>query len=139
MTNYISFIKIIILLLFLYLLTLSAQSHNLEENFVKGFISSEYGTFLILDDGYIKLPELDPYEEYYRTIYNDSTIVNPNRIVSGNFSLNIIPYLIPEINTDNNIYLEEPLRLGMFINLNSSNQYQLSNYGFYLLDSLTAE
>lgn len=116
-----------------------AQTSSIEEQFVKGFIASEFGNYLIVDNGYINLVGYDPYEEYYKMIYNDSTIVNPNIVISDNYSVNIIPYLFPEISTGNKIYLEEPLKLGLFIKLNKTDQYEMTNFGYALLDSLLAD
>ncbi|MDX1699885.1 MAG: hypothetical protein R3250_04660, partial [Melioribacteraceae bacterium] len=77
--------KIILSLFLLFSLKISAQNNNIEDSLVKGFVSSESGNYLIVEDGYIELPASDPYEEYYRMVYNDSTIVNPNTVISGDY------------------------------------------------------
>ena len=46
---------------------------------VFGLVINGSNYFLNTDQGLVKINnEADPFEEYYRKIYNDSTIVNPN-------------------------------------------------------------
>jgi hypothetical protein len=125
-----------LLLFLIFPILIFAQGNGVEENLVQGLVTTEYGDYLIVEDGFIALPDYDPYEEYYREIYGDSTIVNPNRVISGNYSITIIPYLIPEISHSTNIYFEEPLKLGMFIKLNNSSRIELTNFGYSFIDSL---
>ena len=42
--------------------------------------------------------EKDPWEEYYRKIYNDSTIVNPNTEIEGGNVVNPYMFLNPAVN-----------------------------------------
>ena len=114
-----------------------AQENQLyPDEFARGLIMTNEGNFLRLDNGFLKLPDYDPYEEYYRMIYKDSTIVNPNLIISNQFTINIIPYLIPSIITDREFLFEEPLNLALFIELKGSQNYGMTDYGISILDSL---
>ena len=53
------------------------SSINLDQN-VSGLISTSDGVYLILEQGFMQISQTDIYTEYYREIYNDSTLVNPN-------------------------------------------------------------
>ena len=78
----------------------------------------------------------DDYIEYYREIYKDSTITNPNTEIKSEYSVNFIPYLMPSQN-DNVTNFDEPKNLGILIQLNKSNEYILTDYGINLFDSLS--
>ncbi|MCB9247500.1 MAG: hypothetical protein H6613_02655 [Ignavibacteriales bacterium] len=62
----------------------------------------------------MRITENDSYIEYYKNIYNDSTIVNPNTEIKNNINLNIIPFLSPQINQQKYDF-SEPLQMGIFI------------------------
>ncbi len=76
-----------------------AQSDTTEYNKLKneqviGFINDANGKIIVTDKGYFLIKNRDPYEEYYRRIYKDSTIVNPNKVINGNnFEVNFIPII----------------------------------------------
>lgn len=53
--------------------------------------------YLNTENGLIFLTGKDPYEEYYRMIYSDSTITNPNTVIEPNGSANSMFYFIPPI------------------------------------------
>ncbi len=127
--------KIISLLVLFTVINISAQEiKNLNQNVV-GMITSNEGTFLILENGYLQINKIDPYQDYYRKIYNDSTIVNPNTEIKSNYNINYLPYLIPSQNK-NRIDFSKPMNLGILIQLNKDNNYQLTNFGTNLIDSL---
>lgn len=102
---------------------------------VHGIMTSSNGAYLILDKGFIEINETNLYTEYYRRIYNDSTIVNPNTIIKQEFDLNIIPFILPDAETKK-INFSEPLNLGMFLQLNDSGTYNLTSYADEIIDSL---
>jgi hypothetical protein len=109
------------------------------QNLIKGLISTNQGIFLVLEDGYAKVENYDAYQEYYRAIYNDSTIVNPNMEIRGNYQLKIFPYLIPTIESEKCYMFNEPIEFGLFFQLNNSNNYELSEFGKSYLDSLLVD
>ena len=110
------------------------NSFNFEQN-VTGIISRGEGTYLILEQGFIKLSQTDIYTEYYRQIYKDSTLVNPNTELKDDFSFTIIPYLAPSTFKDR-IDFSEPLKLGIFLQLNKSGEYQFTSFGESYIDSI---
>ena len=85
----------------------------------------------------MQINETSPYTKYYRAIYKDSTIINPNTELKEDFHLNIIPFLSPSIN-EHRIDFNEPLQLGLFIQLNGSNGFNLSPYTKELIDSFNS-
>ena len=115
--------------------TLFAQNIELENNFVKGLIYSQEATFLILNDGFLKISDSDPYQDYYRKIYNDSTIVNPNTILTNEFDLNIIPFLNPVGRSKKHIF-EDFYSLGTFVNLKGYNNAYLTPEALSIIDSI---
>lgn len=114
----------------------SQEIENLEQNVV-GMINSNGEIYLVLENGFLKLENEDAYIEYYRKIYNDSTITNPNTEIKENYSLNFFPYLIPTQN-DFKIDFDQPMNLGVLIQLNKSNNYNLTSFGENIIDSLSA-
>jgi len=128
--------KKIFLILLACSIQLFSQNDVLDSNLpISGIISSNEGVFLIYNDGYIQLEQNDTYEEYYRRIYNDSTIVNPNTEIRGKYNLNLVPYIYTENNNDE-LKFEDPLKFGLILNLNNANKYELTSFGFHILDSL---
>jgi len=128
-----------ILLLFLVSIPIIAQEdYNFENNTVKGILFSNFNTYLILEDGYLKVNEIDPYEEYYRKVYNDSTLINPNTIITNNIDLTIIPFISNSANQKNFIF-NEPFEIGAFIQLSNSDQYSLTPLATHYVDSLFSE
>jgi len=129
-------LKTCLIVIFLFPIFLFAQANNLELNkSVNGIITSNEGTYLVIDEGLILIRKTDPYEEYYRRIYKDSTIVNPNTEFKDDFNLNIIPFFLLSIN-HHRINFDQPLQLGLFIQLQRSNQFNLTPYGKSIVDSL---
>jgi len=53
---------------------------------VTGFVIQQGIKLLLTEKGMIPLNSEDPWQDYYRIIYKDSTIVNPNTIINGNSS-----------------------------------------------------
>lgn len=127
--------SILIFLFFTILLFAQENTQDLNKN-VTGLILSDQGVFLLLGDEYILLEKADPYEEYYRKIYNDPTIVNPNTELKEEFNLGIIPFLSPSISQSNRIDFNEPHELGLFLRLNESNNFNLTPYARTVVDSL---
>jgi len=74
--------------------------------------------------------------QYYRKIYNDTTISNPNTEIKNDYSLNIIPYVVLSTENLNEYNFAEPIKFGLFFQPDVNNQYHLSKYGKDLLDSL---
>ena len=93
--------KVILTIVYLFVLPLAifAQSDTTEYNKLKneqvlGFINDANGKIIVTDKGYFLIKSKDPYQEYYRRIYKDSTIVNPNKVINGNnFEVNFIPII----------------------------------------------
>ncbi|MBK8945927.1 MAG: hypothetical protein IPM32_11740 [Ignavibacteriae bacterium] len=112
----------------------SQEIENLEQNVV-GMINSNGEIYLVLENGFLKLENDEAYIEYYRKIYNDSTITNPNTEIKENYSLNFFPYLIPTQN-DFKIDFDQPMKLGILIELKSSEKFNLSDYGKTVVDSI---
>lgn len=131
--------KNILFILILLPILLIAQTDyiKLDED-VTGFINSTEGSYLILEQRFLKINKIDIYTEYYRQIYNDSTIVNPNTELKDNYSFTVIPYFTPN-QFSNRIDLPEPMNLGIFIQLNESGTYQFTNFGESFIDSIRAE
>ena len=110
------------------------SSINLDQN-VSGLISTSDGVYLILEQGFMQISQTDIYTEYYREIYNDSTLVNPNTEIRTEYDLNIIPYIMPN-EKQQQITFDEPLNIGIFVNLNEAGKLNLTTYGSEILDSL---
>jgi hypothetical protein len=130
-------VKKILLALFVAVSIIAQEDSAIENKYVTGILSTSDGVYLILEDGFLRINEIDPYEEYYRMIYNDSTIVNPNTIISGDFEWNVIPFLVNS-HTRRRINLEDPLLVGALIQINEQNQTFLSTYAQNLIDSLNS-
>ena len=110
------------------------SSINLDQN-VSGLISTSDGVYLILEQGFMQISQTDIYTEYYREIYDDSTLVNPNTEIRTEYDLNIIPYIMPN-EKQQQITFDEPLNIGIFVNLNEAGKLNLTTYGSEILDSL---
>ena len=127
-----------ILLIILYFLPFLLQSQVVEydnEQMVHGIMTSSNGAYLVQDKGFIAIDETNLYTEYYREIYNDSTLINPNTIIKQEFNLNILPFILPDSKTKK-INFSEPLNIGMFLQLNESGTYNLTTYANEIIDSL---
>ncbi len=128
-------IKALILFIFFPFLSI-AQNDSIElDEKVTGIIVSDEGTYLILNQGLIQIFKTDIYTEYYRQIYKDSTLVNPNTELKDDFSFTIIPYLAPSTFKDR-IDFSEPINLGIFLQLNKSGEYQFTSFGESYIDSI---
>lgn len=115
---------------------LLAQENKLDlERNISGVITTSQGVYLVLDEGLMQINKTDLYIEYYRKIYNDSTLINPNTVFNSEFDFNIIPYIIPDTEQQN-IDFSEPLKVGLFIQINESGKYDLTHYANTLIDSL---
>ena len=108
---------------------------DLDRN-VNGIINTSEGAYLILEEGLTQISKTNAYTEYYRRIYNDSTIVNPNTELKEEFNLNIIPFLSPSINEYNRIDFQDSQQLRLFIQLNDNSGYSLTPYAEEIFDSL---
>ncbi len=129
---------IISLLLFSAICYSQNNSVDLTKN-VLGVISSNEGIILVLEDEYLFLGGNDQLTDYYRTIYNDSTIVNPNTEIKNDFGLNFIPYIASPIEIYNQLDFEQPLNLGMLIQFSKSGSFDFSQYGKSIIDVLRQE
>ena len=126
-----------ILILICFTTIIFAQDNELDPNIpISGVINSIDGIYLIYDHGFIQLDQNDTYEEYYRKIYNDSTIVNPNTIIQGNYNLSFIPYLNFQNKQYEEYTLDEPLKFGHLIQINPHGSYKITEFGHHILDSL---
>jgi len=128
---------ILLLLLFISSQLFSQEIKNLDQSVV-GMVTSNEGTFLILENGYLQISRNDSYIDYYRKIYKDSTIVNPNTEIKSDYNINFIPYLSPT-QYNNKIDFSQPMNLGILIQFNKSKDLQLTNFGENLIDSLTSK
>lgn len=128
--------KNILLILFFFPCLLFSQfdSNDLEKTVI-GVITSNEGDYLILNEGLIRISTTDNYLEYYKAIYNDSTVVNPNTEIKEDFNLNLIPFIIPN-NKNKRIDFSEPLSLGVFLHIKDENYYFLTEFGESIIDSL---
>lgn len=104
-----------------------AQDLNFEDdNLVTGVVSTQRGIFLVLEEGFLQLKETDDYEKYYRKIYNDTTIVNPNTILESDYNFEIIPFIAKEVEEQQSIDFQVPHKIGLFIKLNKNKKYKLT-------------
>lgn len=128
--------KILLIILFSFPFILQSQvTENDNGQMVHGIMTSNGIAYLVLNKGFIEIDETNLYTEYYRKIYNDSTLTNPNTIIKQDFNLNIIPFILPDANTKK-INFSEPLNIGLFINFNESGVYNLTTYANEIIDSL---
>lgn len=107
---------------------------NKDEN-IYGIITSENGTYLILDKGLMQFSKYDPYLEYYRMVYNDSTLINPNTEIKEEFNFKIVPFLAPNF-SQQKIDFKEPQKLGLFLQTNEFGGMNLTKYAEQYLESL---
>ena len=125
------FLSIILLPVFLF-----AQENPYKDDLVTGVVTSDEGTFLVLENGYIQIEQNDIWKEYYQRIYKDTTISNPNTELKNGYSINIIPYIISSTEMNNKYNFDESIKFGLLFQLDKNKQYHLSKYGRNLLDSL---
>lgn len=132
--------KNLVLAFFFLSINIFSQSFNWQDdNYATGLIISDEGIFLVLEDGYFhfnKSENDEAYTEYYRTIYNDSTLVNPNTELKVEYNLNFIPYLFPNLHKRKNFSFNQPMDIGMLLHLSGTDKYKLTNYGKSIIDSL---
>ena len=125
-------------LIFLYfipiLIICQENQFNIDQK-AHGLLTTSHGIYLVIDKGFIPIKETDLYTEYYRKIHNDSTLINPNTVLNSEFDLNIIPYILPNVNNQQ-IGFNEPLNIGMFLKLNDSGNFNLTSYANKMIDSL---
>ena len=131
-------LKLVFLILFIYSTNYAQNSNILPDENIIGLVHSSEGIFLELENGFIQLESYDVWEEYYRMIYNDSTIVNPNTEIKNDIDLNIIPFILPQT-TQRKIEFSEPLALGLFLEFNDYGQLSLTSFGNEVVDSLTVD
>ncbi len=130
--------KLIFVLIFFPILLIAQNDYFGIEERVTGIITTNEGSYLILNQGFMQINKIDIYTEYYRQIYNDSTIVNPNTELKDNFSFTIIPYLNPN-QFNNRFDFAEPMNLGIFLQLNESGKYEFTSFGESFIDSIGTE
>ncbi len=117
----------------------SQSKINYDEEII-GIIITESYPLVITNTGYYKIQsKKNKWQEYYRKIYKDSTIVNPNTEIKGNFTINFVPYVLSDNKNFQKYYFEEPLKFGMLISVGEDNNYSLTNYGLRIFDSLNTE
>jgi len=96
---------------------------------VYGYVINNNKIYLVTDNGFLNVFNNEKtnkqWEDYYREIYNDSTIVNPNKVIGSknNTSLN---FIIP-VNINNWVKqkysFKNDLHLYDFIRVDSSGNY----------------
>lgn len=98
---------------------------------VRGIFFYENLSYLITEKGFIQLPDEEinsQFQEYYRKVYNDSTIVNPNTILSSGDDSQILLYILPFVNVselgDNLIALPEEFQLNNFLQQDTSGKLE---------------
>lgn len=92
--------KLFLLLFTMAVSTMFAQKKDTALNEkVLGVVINGGAYYLNTSNGLIKINsrENDPYEEYYREIYNDSTIINPNTELKFNAYESGINYFNPAV------------------------------------------
>ncbi len=87
-------------------------------------------SFLVTAGGFLQLPDQeinDEYRDYYRKVYGDSTIVNPNTVLANNDS-EVLQYIVPFINVSdfgkNFINLPDDYQLNDFLATDSSGRVE---------------
>ena len=128
--------NLIIILIFISLTIIAQEEPNRFGKRLNGIIQTPGEIIFIIDDEYYKLESNDYYEEYYRTIYNDSTIVNPNTEIKSNFNLTTIPFIDLGSNNFKSHFFDVPIQFGMFIEVNENGNFNLTQYGSSFIDSL---
>ncbi len=125
-----------LILLFFYSICSYSQidSNDLNQN-VTGIITTGDDTYLILEEGFIQINKIDIYTEYYRQIYNDSTIINPNLELKEDFNFNIIPYISPDLE-QYKFDFNQPINLGVFLQPKGTGQFYLTPFTEEIIDSL---
>lgn len=73
---------------------------------VSGLIVYGKTQFLVTDQGYLPLNTKDPWQAYYRMIYQDSTIINPNTLLNNNSKSNFL--FFPAVDIDYQKYYKFP-------------------------------
>lgn len=98
---------------------------------VRGIFFYENLSYLITEKGFIQLPDEEinsQFQEYYRKVYNDSTIVNPNTILSSGDDSQILHYILPFVNVselgDDLIALPEEFQLNNFLQQDTSGKLE---------------
>lgn len=95
--------RTIILLIFMFAANAVAQEsgkHEILKNQVYGIVTSGNSYFLSTDSGYVLINvknNSDPWQEYYRKIYNDTTIQNPNTVLQFSDFDSGIKYFNPAV------------------------------------------
>lgn len=94
---------------------------------VIGYIFYGNEGYLLTDNYMVKFKsENDPWQEYYRKIYNDTTIINPNTIIEPPaLPVNIYPLLDLSKYTDNYFQLNDNKILSDFFAPGGNGQFIL--------------
>lgn len=103
---------------------------------VTGIITSNERTYLTTKQGIVQISKTNIYTEYYKEIYKDSTIINPNTEMKEDYDLSIIPFISPNLE-DNRIDFNRPLKLGIFLQAKGENKYYLTPFAQQFIDSLS--
>jgi hypothetical protein len=127
--------KKIIFLIILPVIQFFAQDLEIQNKWVEGILYLDNETYLILEEGYLQIPNSDPYEEYYRKIYNDSTIVNPNTEIINEINFNLIPFINQSGNSKSK-YFNQHKELSHFFNFGSAGEIYLSPKALRIIDEL---
>lgn len=101
------------LIIFLFLASFTFAQVDTSSKVV-GLVLQGNEVYLMMEDGFLLIENSDPYEEYYRKIYNDSTIVNPNTELKPLENFQIIPFLNPN-SFQKRMDFQNPYNLGVFV------------------------
>lgn len=122
-------IRFLFIILFAIIQTGLAQSlgHNDLEEQVRGLFLYGNNSYLVTSKGYIMVPPSDindEYEQYYQTIYGDSTITNPNTVIDPPKNFMAPSYIVPFINIndlgENYSHIKEEVFLYDFLTIDET-------------------
>ena len=76
----------------------SNKRNKLNEQ-VYGYVTHNNQIYLVTDNGLLNVHQNEntnkQWQDYYREIYNDSTIINPNTVIEPNLSNTFFNFIIP--------------------------------------------
>lgn len=119
--------------------------NDLDET-VLGIILYGNATYLVTPKGYLNVVEEDintKYENYYREIYGDSTIVNPNRVITPANDSSLMNFIVPfiGIGSENEYMNEIPegLTLVDFISMNEKGEFVFRRGIYGLINGMISD
>lgn len=96
----------IIIAAFFALTSLFAQNQKLDlakdgNVLTQGLLIEKGIKFLVTDKGFMPVNSEDPWQDYYRMIYKDTTITNPNTLINHNSESNFVFFPAFDIDYEN--------------------------------------